>query len=257
MSEMCQKKKMMDMNILAIIPARLGSKRVHKKNIKPLNNKPLIGYTIEAAIRSEHISRIIVSTDSNEIAEVAEEFGAEIPFMRPKEISKSNSTEMEFFLHALNWMKNNENYKPDLIVLLYPTSPFRKATTIDKAVEKMIAHPDADSLRSIKKCSEHPYKMWKKDRDYLVPFVDSQNKNIHTFSYQMLPEVFIQNASIYITKPDTIFIKKSPTGNIIVPFIMDEFESIDINNEIDFKFAEFILNTYFLLDQKKTDLKLF
>lgn len=226
------------MKILGFIPARAGSKRIPNKNIKPLGNKPLIAYTIEASLKSKHINRTIVSTDSEEIADVARQYGAEVPFMRPESISKTNSTEMEFFEHALSWLRQNENYEPDLIVLLYPTSPFRKSESIDRAIEKIQKYPEADSLRSIKLCTEHPHKMWVEENGYLRPFVDDEDYSIHTLSYQMLPTVYIQNASIYITKPVTIRNKKSPTGKIIIPFIMDEEESIDINNPIDFEFAE-------------------
>lgn len=229
------------MRILAFIPARSGSKRIPNKNIQLLNGKPLIAYTIEAAKRAKYINRILVSTDSEEIASVAKQYGAEIPFLRPKEISRSNSTEMQFFEHALNWFSENENYEPELIVLLYPTSPFRKAKSIDKAVEEILKHPEADSLRSIRLCSEHPYKMWVIQDGYLKPFVEGKDPNVHTFSYQFLPTVYIQNACIYITKPSTIRNKKSPTGDIIIPFIMDEIESTDINNPINFRLAEIII----------------
>jgi N-acylneuraminate cytidylyltransferase len=238
------------MKILALIPARGGSKRIPNKNILSIGGKPLICHTIERAFESKYINRVVVSTDSQKIAHIAKEAGAEIPFLRPDEISKSNSTEMDFFLHALNWMQDNEGYKPDLIVLLYPTSPLRKSKTIDTAVEKMIEHPEADSLRSIKKCSEHPYKMWKVQDGYIIPFVDTPKKNIHTFSYQMLPKVYIQNASIYITKPKTIRQKHSPTGDIIVPFVMDEIESVDVNNQLDFEFAKFIIEKGIYSDPK-------
>lgn len=229
------------MEILSFIPARSGSKRIPNKNIKKLNGKPLICYTIEASLNSKLSNRTVVSTDSQKIASVSRQFGAETPFLRPKAISGTNSTEMEFFEHALTWFKENENWEPDLIVLLYPTSPFRKSCTIDKAIEKIKQHKNADSLRSIKKCAEHPYKMWKINNDLLKPFVNSAKKNMHTLSYQLLPEVYIQNASIYITKPSTIWQKKSPTGDIIIPFIMAEIESVDVNNQIDFDFAEFLL----------------
>lgn len=229
------------MKILAFIPARAGSKRIPDKNIKPLNNKPLIAYTIESAKKSKYINRIVVSTDSEKIAAVAEKYGAEAPFLRPKEISKSDSTEMQFFEHALNWFSENENYQPDLIILLYPTSPFRKPESIDKAIEEMLKHPEADSLRSVKLCSEHPYKMWVIGDGYLKPFVKEKDLNVHTLSYHLLPTVYIQNASIYITRPTTVRNKKSPTGDIIIPFVMDEMESIDINNPVDFKFAELLL----------------
>lgn len=232
------------MKILAFIPARSGSKRIPKKNIKLLKGKPLIAHTIKAAKKSKYINRIVVSTDSKEIADIAKQFDAEVPFLRPASISKADSTEMEFFSHALDWFVKNENYIPDLIVLLYPTSPFRKAESIDKAIEKMLKNPEADSLRSIRLCSEHPYKMWVIEKGYLKPFMRKKNMNIHTLSYQLLPTVYIQNASIYITKPSTIKDKKSPTGDMIIPFIMDEIESIDINNPLDFTFAEMILKNH-------------
>lgn len=229
------------MKILGFIPARSGSKRIPMKNIELLNGKPLIAYTIEAAKKSKFINRIVVSTDSEEIASVANQYGAEIPFHRPESISKDDSTEMQFFEHALDWFSKNENYEPDLIVLLYPTSPFRKPESIDKAIEEMLKHPEADSLRSVKLCSEHPYKMWVIEDGYLKPFIKGEDPNIHTLSYQLLPTVYIQNASIYITKPSTIRNKKSPTGGIIIPFVMDEMESADINNPIDFKFAKILM----------------
>jgi CMP-N-acetylneuraminic acid synthetase len=229
------------MKILAFIPARAGSKRVPQKNLLEIGGKPLIAHTIEAALGARLVNRVVVSTDSDEIAATARKHGAETPFMRPKEISGADSTEMEFFLHALDWFSRNESYEPDLIALLYPTSPFRKAGTIDRAVEEMLKHPEADSLRSVRLCSEHPYKMWVMEKGYLVPFVKGEDKNVHTFSYQKLPTVYIQNASIYITKPATIREKGSPTGDVIVPFVMDEMESVDINSPLDLEFARFVI----------------
>ena len=226
------------MKILALIPARAGSKRILNKNIKLLNGKPLIAYTIEASTKSKYITRIVVSTDSQEIAEVSKKYGAEVPFLRPESISKEDSTEMQFFEHALDWFWKNENYEPDLIVLLYPTSPFRKPESIGKAVEEMLKHPEADSLRSVRLCSEHPYKMWTIENGYLKPYVKTEDTSMHTLSYQLFPKVYIQNASIYITKPSTIKNKKSPIGDIVLPFVMDEMESVDINTLLDFEFAE-------------------
>ncbi|MFH1836455.1 MAG: acylneuraminate cytidylyltransferase family protein [Methanobacteriota archaeon] len=229
------------MEILALIPARGGSKRVPKKNIRLLGGKPLISYTIEAAKKSKHINRIIVSTENEEIAEVSRKYGAEVPFIRPKEISGDESCEIEFFDHTLNWLLENEDYEPDLIVELYPTSPFRTAELIDEAIVKLLKHPEADSLRSVRLCREHPYKMWLECGGFIEPFVFQEDSNVHTFSHCLLPKVFIQNASINITKPSTIRNKKSPVGDVVVSFIMDETPCLDINNEIDFEFAEFII----------------
>ncbi|MFC1546341.1 cytidylyltransferase domain-containing protein [bacterium] len=228
------------MKILSFIPARGSSERIPNKNIKMLNGKPLISYTIECAGKSRFINRVVVSTDSAEIADVAVKYGAEVPFMRPASISNSNSTEMEFFEHALTWFKDNEDYTPDLIVLLYPTSPFRKTESIDKAIELMLDNSDADSLRSIKLCSEHPYKMWISKDKYIEPFAKTDDPNMQTLSTQLFPKVYIQNASIYITKVSTIRNKKSPIGDKVIPFIMDEIESVDINTYLDFEFAEMI-----------------
>ncbi|MDD5007459.1 MAG: acylneuraminate cytidylyltransferase family protein [Syntrophorhabdaceae bacterium] len=227
------------MNIAALIPARSGSKRVPLKNIKPLYGKPLMAYTIEAAKRSRFIKRIIVSTDSSDISDIAKQYGAEVPFLRPEEISTADSTELEFFDHALDWLEKNEGYIPDIIVLLYPTSPFRKTESIDRAIETIMDHPECDSLRSVRKCSEHPCKMWTIANGCLRPFVDSgKASGMHTLSYHLLPDVYVQNASIYIVRVSTIKNKRSTTGDIIIPFIMDEVESIDINNPLDFLLAE-------------------
>ena len=206
-----------------------------------LAGKPLLAYTVEAAKKSKYINKVLVSTDTENIAKIAKQYGAEAPFLRPEEISGEDSTEMQFFEHALDWLAKNENYVPDLIVLLYPTSPFRRPETIDRAVEKIFKYPDADSLRSIKLCSEHPHKMWVIDNNLLKPLIKSERSSSHTLSYQLLPKVYVQNASIYITKPKTIREMKSPIGDIVVPFIMDETESIDINNPIDFKIAEMVV----------------
>jgi len=227
--------------VLALIPARGGSVRVPGKNLRLLNGNPLIAFTIEAACAAKSVDRILVTTDSKEIAAIARQFGAETPFLRPKEIAQSLSTEMEFLLHALDWLKDNERYEPDLIVLLYPTAPFRRPESIDRAVRIMQDHPEVDSLRSIRLCSEHPYKMWQIEGDYLQPFIRNVDANMHTWSFQRLPEVYIQNANIYITRPRTILEKGSPTGNVIIPFVMSEEESIDINTPLDFLRAEQLL----------------
>ena len=229
------------MKILGLIPARAGSQRVSGKNIKLLQGKPLITYTIEAAKASRLIDKVLVSTDSQAIADTAIRYGAEAPFLRPQKISRGDSTEMQFLEHALDWLLEHKSYEPDLIVLLYPTSPLRRPESIDAAIQDMIKNPEADSLRSVKLCSDHPYKMWVMAGEYLQPFVKTANQNSHTLSYQLLPTVYIQNASIYITKPRTIREKGSPTGDIIVPFIMDELESLDINTPLDFRFVEMLI----------------
>ena len=231
-----------NMQVLALIPARGGSKRIKNKNIKLLAGKPLLAYTIEAALASNLIDRTVVSTDSQEVAAVARSHGAEVPFLRPGEIASDDSTEFEFHVHALEWLKTHTGYSPQLIVNLYPTTPFRKTETIEKAINRIVAFPDADSLRSVTKCQEHPYKMWKLDGDLLKPFVPTERGYECTLSYHLLPEVYKQNASIYITKPETLRNFGNTVGKKVVAFLMDKTESHDINFEYDFYVAEYLLS---------------
>jgi N-acylneuraminate cytidylyltransferase len=230
------------LKVLCLILARGGSMRIPGKNIKKFLGKPLLAYAIECAKKSKYINRIIVSTNSKEIAAVARKFGAEIPFLRPPEISKGDSKEIDAFKHALKWLKENENYEPDIIVKLFATSPFRTSESADKAIELLLRNPKADCVRSVTMCSEHPYKMWLIDKNRLKHLISFKKKykEAHTWSYQILPKVYIQNAAIDIIKPSNIWKKNSITGKNIIPFVMDAIESIDINNPIDFEFANFI-----------------
>lgn len=228
---------------MCLILARGGSIRIPKKNIKPLCSRPLISYTIECAKKSRYINKIIVSTDSEEIAEISKKWGAEVPFLRPREISDYDSTELDAFKHALRWLSDNEAYEPDLIVKLFSTSPFRRTESVDAAIELLIQNPAADAVRSVRLCTEHPYKMWqiKENRlQSLIP-LDQKPNQAHTLSYQVLPKVYVNNASFDITKPSNIWKKSSITGTDIIPFEMDYLESIDINLPIDFAIAEMIM----------------
>lgn len=229
------------MDILGLIPARAGSERIKNKNIKLLNNKPLVTYTIECALQSKLLTKVVVSTDSEEIARIAKSLGAEVPFTRPKNLATSSSTELEFHQHALTELHKLSSFRPDLIVNLYPTSPFRKPSSIDTAINYLIDNPSYDSLRSVTKCTEHPYKMWVQKNKQIIPFVKSESNQSHTLSYQLLPKVFIQNACIYISRYETIVEKKSTIGNMVLGFEMDPIEAIDINTELDFMLAELLL----------------
>lgn len=227
--------------ILALIPARAGSKRVKNKNIRDLGGKPLIAYTIEAALKSKLVTRVVVSTDSPVIAAAAKKYGADVPFLRPKDLAGSGSTEYEFHRHALDWLKENEGYEADLIVNLYPTTPFRKSASIDRAIREMLANPKSESLRSIRKCAEHPYKMWTVKGKLAHPYVGGVGSQKHTLAYQQLPEIWIQNASIYITRPSVIYDSKTTIGKNVLAFPMNEEESVDINLPLDFVLAETLL----------------
>lgn len=229
-------------NIIALIPARAGSQRVKGKNIRELGGKPLIAYTIDAALKADGIDRVIVSTDSEEIALIAKKYGAEVPFIRPPDISTSESTEFSYHIHALETLFNNESYVADIIVNLYPTTPFRKPDTISRAIKVFKESSTADSLRSVRKCKEHPYKMWQRKGDFLNRFIELEDPAKHTFSYHLLPEVLVQNASIYIVRRETLLKFNNTIGEKVFCFEMNEVESIDINYDLDFDFASFLMS---------------
>ena len=233
------------MQVLCLIIARGGSQRVPNKNIRPLAGRPLLAYSIEAARRSHYVNRIVVSTDSDAIAEVAQKEGAEIPFRRPAEISQSHSTELQAMEHGLSWFKDHESYEPDFVVLLRPTSPFRTTATIDRAIELLMNDSGAHCVRTVRLCSEHPHKMWVIDPSgrrirSLIP-VEQKLPEAHTLSYHLLPTVYVQNASMDVFRATNVWQLRSTTGTEIIPLIQDEFESVDINTEIDFVLAETLM----------------
>ena len=153
--------------VAAIIPARSGSKGLPDKNIKSLAGKPLIAYSIAAAHLVTNIQRTIVSTDSERYANIAREYGAEVPFLRPEEISGDASSDYEFIRHALDWMKSNEGYQPQYLVLLRPTTPLREPRYIDEAIKRLLHDDDATALRSVHEMSESTYKTFEINEDYL------------------------------------------------------------------------------------------
>lgn len=227
------------MKILALIPARGGSKSVLRKNIKLLAGKPLIAYTIEASKKSKLINRIIVSTDDEEIAKISRKYGAEVPFMRPKELAEDDTPDLPVFRHALMWLEENEDYRPDIIVHLRPTAPLRKIEHIDAGIELLLKNKSVDSVRSVCKSTQTPYKMWRIKNGYLVPLLDSGG-GVGLFNQprQNLPVVYWQNASVDVIKYDTIMKKNTMTGKYILPLIMEEKNSIDLDTELDFKITE-------------------
>ncbi len=211
-------------DVLALIPARGGSKSVPRKNIIPLLGKPMIAWTIGHALAAQYITRVVVTTDDEEIARIAKQYGAEVPFLRPAEISGDSATDVEFHRHALEWLKKNERYVPDIVANLRPTPPNRRPETIDRAIETFAAHPEIDSLRSVQLASESPYKMWNiGERGYLEPVAPLPTlSEPYNQPRQKLPLVYWQNGYIDITRPDVIFKLNSTTGNTIFPFIVDE-----------------------------------
>jgi CMP-N,N'-diacetyllegionaminic acid synthase len=215
---------------VALVPARAGSKRVPGKNIADLAGHPLLAYSIAAAQQSGLFTDVIVSTDSGEIAEVAERYGATVPGLRPTAIAGSTSPDILWVQHAL------EGRSEELFSILRPTSPFRTAATIQRAWEQLHAVPGADSIRAVRRVREHPGKMWRIEGELMVPFMAQTPGEVPTHSRQTasLPEVFVQDSSLEIAWT-RIAADGEIAGQRVVPFITEGFEglSIDYPDELD------------------------
>ncbi|MBA5851073.1 acylneuraminate cytidylyltransferase family protein [Clostridium sp. cel8] len=222
--------------VLAIIPARGGSKGIPRKNIKNINGRPLISYSIEEARKSKYIDKLIVSTEDSEIAKISKKFGAEIPFLRPKELSKDTTPGIEPILHAVSWFKN-KGITFDYVMCLQCTSPFRKYSQIDKAIEVLI-EKNGDSIVSVCESEITPYWMKKIEYGKLKDFLDS---NIFYTRRQDAPKVYRLNGAIYMAKIDVLVKYKNWYTENTLPYVMDEISSIDIDNMLDFKFVEFLM----------------
>ncbi len=219
--------------ILALIPARSGSKSIPHKNVQPFAGKPLLAHSIEQARACPAITRVMVSTDSEDYAAIARRFGAEVPFLRPAEISGDASTDLEVFQHALRWLAANEKKVPALCVHLRPTHPNRRVADIAAAIELLHAHPEWDSVRSVVPAPEPPFKMWFRDpAGRLTPVVATDIPEAHSRPRQTLPATFLQNASIDVIRSRTILEKNSIAGGVIGSIVLEEFHDIDTPGQL-------------------------
>lgn len=234
------------MNILAVIPARAGSKSVPHKNIRIIGGKPMLAHSIAHAQKSKYINRIIVSTDSEEYASIAKEYGAEVPFLRPAEYATDTALDYDVFYHALTWLKNREGYEADVVVQLRPTYPIRDVHDIDNMIQLLLDHPKADSVRSMAKATEIPYKMWLKaekdvksdgnstEENRMIPLM-TDIAECYNMPRQQLPEVYYQNACIDVFRSEVVLHKHSMSGDYILGYEMKE--NYDIDTEDDFQRA--------------------
>lgn len=219
---------MTEKEIVALIPARGGSRRIPRKNIYPLVGKPLIAYSIEHALHTPEISRVIVSTDDAEIAAISREYGAETPFIRPSEYAQDLSTDLEVFTHALTWLQEHEGYIPDILIHLRPTHPVRQIQDISNIIQILRDNPSLHSVRSIAPAPETPYKMWFRDASgFLSPVVHSDVPDVHSMPSQALPTVYLQNAAIDAVRSTTILSEKSMAGSVVYGYMMDASFDID------------------------------
>lgn len=232
------------MQILALIPARGGSKSIPRKNIKPLAGYPLIAYSIAAALQSRQVTRTLVSTDDVEIARIAQNYGAEVPCLRPPEYAKDNTPDFPVFTHALSWLKENESYQPDLVVQLRPTSPLRPPECVDQAVQTLLDYPEADSVRGVIPSGQNPYKMWQiTSQGRMNPLLTLPGiEEPFNAPRQELPQTYWQTGHIDAIRITTILEKNSLSGEIIYPLFIDPRYAVDIDTLRDWQRAEWIIS---------------
>jgi len=226
--------------VLAIIPARGGSKSIPHKNIQPFLGYPLISFSVAAAKQAALVDRVIVSTDDEEIAAVAREFGAETPFMRPDEISQDATMDFPVFEHALHWLAENEDYHPDFVVQLRPTSPLRPKGLVDEAINVIKEHPSADSVRGLVPAGQNPHKMWRINEDGSMQSLLAVDGVKEPFNAprQSLPPVYWQTGHIDVIRRESILEKNSMSGDRVWPVNIDADYTVDIDTFSDLAHAE-------------------
>lgn len=223
--------------VLAIIPARGGSKGVKQKNIKILKDKPLLAWTIMAAKSSKYIDKLVVSTDDLEIAEIAKKYSCEVPFIRPKELAEDDTPGIDVILHAVETVGNNY----DIIVMLQPTSPLRDKNDIDKCIEQAVLKNRP--CVSVTIANKSPYWMYSLSSELnMEPIIEIEEKLF--YQRQKLPEVYQLNGAVYVSSYENLIDKKSFITKNTIAYVMDEEKSVDIDTDLDFMIAECIIEKH-------------
>jgi CMP-N,N'-diacetyllegionaminic acid synthase len=213
--------------IVAVIPARAGSKGVPRKNVKLVAGHPLIAYSIMAARGTSSIDRVVVSTDSAEIAEVSRHYGAEVPFLRPAALAGDNSPDREFVVHAIDWFTQHDRV-PELLVHLRPTTPLRDPALIDEAISLLLAQPEATSLRSAHEAPESPYKWFIRDAaGYFQPMLSTDGRSVIDLPRQLAPKVYIPDGYVDVLRTEVAVRSATIHGPNILAYISPRCVEVD------------------------------
>ncbi|GAP13784.1 CMP-N-acetylneuraminic acid synthetase [Longilinea arvoryzae] len=232
--------------VLAIIPARGGSKGIPRKNIRDFAGYPLIAYSIAAGLQAETVTRVVVSTDDLEIAAVARTWGAETPFLRPAEFAQDHTMDLPVFQHALQWLADHENYRPEVVVQLRPTSPVRPVGLVDEAVRTLLAHPEADSVRGVVPAGQNPHKMWRIDPQtgHMKNLIDVPGiAEPYNAPRQALPQIYWQTGHIDAIRARVIREGHSMSGEVILPVMVDPQFTVDIDTPADWQRYEWMVSS--------------
>lgn len=229
--------------VLAVVPARGGSKGIPRKNLQLLAGKPLVAHAVEVACAAELITRVVCSTDDAEIAQVARDAGAQVPFLRPAELAQDTSEDWPVFVHVLDWLQANEGWQPDLIANLRPTSPLRTPRHVDDAI-RLLLQTGADSVKAVCLARQHPHKMWLRQPDgriepYLkTPFRLSRGPDVPRAE---LEDIYWQNGVVDVTRLEVIREQRVMIGRTVAGLVTELHESIDIDTPVDLALAELLM----------------
>ena len=227
------------MRVLAIIPARAGSKRVRKKNFRPFADSTLTDLAIQQALGANLITDIVVSSDSKQVLAIAKNYQGVIPMQRPEKYARDESPAIEYVKHALTALKDAGKQEYDLLVILQPSSPLRSAHDIEATINLLMSNPTADSAVSVVKIDHmvHPIKLKTMDGCTLHPFIEAENGR---FSDQELPDVYVRNCAVYCTHTTDLMERNDVIGETSLGYLMPPETSVDINTMMDFEFAEYL-----------------
>ena len=228
-------------SVIALIPARSGSERVPGKNIRPLAGHPLIAYAIATARQAGIFERVVCSTDSTEIADVARRYGAEVPFLRPAEYATATSPDIDWITYTLERLEDHH----DLFAIVRATNPFRGADVFRRGLEQLLATPEADSIRAVERVKQHPGKMWIVEGRTMRPLLDQSHLDVawHAGQYQALPEVYVQNSALEIAWSRVVFATRTREGRTVAPFFTQGYEGFNVDDEEDWERARSLVRS--------------
>jgi CMP-N-acetylneuraminic acid synthetase len=235
--------------VVAIVQARGGSKGLPRKNLRPLRGHPLVAYSIASGLAAGSITRVLLSTDDAEIAEVGRAYGAEVPFLRPSELAQDDTPDFPVYDHALRWLDGHEKYRPQIVVQLRPTTPLRPRGMLDEAVRILTADSQTECVRGVTVANQTPYKMWRDGQEgYLAPLFETEFPEPYNMPRQLLPSVYWQTGHVDAIRATTIILGRSLTGTRVRPIMIDANYCVDIDSLDDFELAERAI------DQKHLDI---
>ena len=233
--------------VLALIPARGGSKGLPGKNLRPLLGHPLVAWAVAAGKQAATVTRTVCTTDDPDIADAARRYGAEVPFLRPADLAQDRSLDLPVFEHALRWFDEHEGWRPDIVVQLRPTSPVRLPGQVDRAVDLLREHPDATGVRTVCPAPCNPFKMWRLESDsrpFMRNFLDVPGvAEPYNEPRQALPEVWWQTGTVDVVRAKVI-LAGSMTGTRLLPLPMDALQAVDIDGEIGLRLAEVVIERF-------------